>query len=396
MKPIILLLGLFLFLSCTDENSLRPEDKLKFLGSYQQEKALDVQADSDGQVYILGSTTVVPNQDEDLILIALDEKGQETSSIVWGDEWVDDEGSLWSEGTNLWVLCTQSTSGIDTDMRLLDFENASLSPVIDAFPNRERLESSAKLGRGNAGNLLCLGTTNWIEGGNSRSGIYFYKVKQDGTMVWPQGRLFQQQDQQLEALDFLILQNSSKLTTGYLILGQTDATETGLGPQNLILLLTDQNGNLADTRVFGTADIDQGVALSAIQGGGYLIASNKGGNAQIFRLDESLSVISSTELPDFTVSSLVPLPDGDYLLGGTQNIASSGLGQDMAIWKVDADGKPINGAIRFGHNQDEIGVKAIPIGDSNNYQILFIGTVDFGNENTMIAYIKTDRDGNLQ
>ncbi|MEL7534047.1 MAG: hypothetical protein AAFN10_22250, partial [Bacteroidota bacterium] len=317
----LLVSALFWIASCKSDD-LRPAEKIKLLGSYRQEKALDIKIAQNGNTYILGSTTVNLTQDEDLLLVALDPNGKELSSYVWGKQWQDNAGSLWVENNDVWVLSTESDTAIDTDMKLRRFDPVPARPTkSNEFPNRERRETSAAVKKDDADeSLLCLGTSIWTLDGAARSAVYFYKVSKDGDMVWPEGRLYQQQGQQLRAIDFVILKNGNKSTSGYLILAETDADESGLGPNNLLLLKTDLNGNLQDTKLIGEANLtEEGVGILPLPGGEFLIATNVGPQeSRIFRVSSSLVDISNTPpLASFIIASIEPLPDGDFLLGGT-------------------------------------------------------------------------------
>ncbi len=387
--------------ACLDEPAIEPASYIKLIGTSKQEQALDLIVRETGELIILGNTTV--DGDLDLMITRLNPDGVELSSFIWGNQWTDDGGAMVQGNNHFWVLSTQSFRPGNSDMHLVQFGLEANFLDSLSFPLQENQEESRQIISLKDGGYLCLGTSTWQEGNDSRSAIYLFKLNPNGSLIWPEGRLFQQTGQSLSAVSALELMEDATGGEGFLILGETGQTSGDQINTDVLLIHIDINGNLVNTQSLGTSENEHPIGLVDVGDNTYLISGNKetgpATQSSCFTLlvDDQLQEIIFQDLlaQNFVASDFAPLPDGSFLLAGSTKQNEGDW--DMAMLKINRHGSSLwaDGPKEFGYQNDEFGVKARAVPSNSGYNLVLLGTVDFLNDNSMIGLIKTDSNGNL-
>ncbi|MBC7485832.1 MAG: T9SS type A sorting domain-containing protein [Cytophagaceae bacterium] len=300
--------------------------------------------------------------------------------------------------------------------------------------------ANSLLSLGNNGYLIFGTTSNF---NSERTDLTLLRINSDGTTQWA-NRYGGDQNETAEHVE---------LTSdgGFILLANT--TSFGAGNSDLLVIKTDQNGQVEWSRTFGGLSDDFSACVKQVQTGGYIIAGRtqsfgQGGddaylvridadgnilwsnaygtvnnerfyyidNAQnnefiitgientsstlnydalVIRIDANGSIISNNSFGDrggrFNDASdcIRATSDGGYAFSGHYQSYGAG-GLDLAITKVDALGR-IEWARVFGNNRDERAWD-FQIDKFNNY-ILSGYTTGFGNGGNEALAIRINRNG---
>lgn len=376
------------------------DQSIRLLGTSFQEKALDILASENGALYILGTTTSVNNQN-DLFLSTLSPAGKEKNLFVWGDSlWADGGAQFIEHKEKLMVVCTESVSATDTDINLLEFNNSGELILRFDVPDQPRSEISSIAVSLTDGSTISIGTTDLEQDGRISIGLFLFKTDPSNKLEWPGGRYYQVQGQQLTAVDAILYPNENTGEDEILVLAQTSQEQAGATGKNCLLLRVDRNGIVIGSSIWGTGENDSPIAILVGSSGKIFVVKTTNEvtpNHTLDQINSRLEIEESFEINSTSViqqiHSMVACPDGNFLLATSVLTPETSL--DMGILLIDQKGS-VHLEQSFGFDQEESGVKAIPVETEDSYDIYLIGNVDFGNDNTMIGLIKTNSHANTQ
>ena len=192
---------------------------------------------------------------------------------------------------------------------------------------------------------------------------------------------------------------------GYILTGYTNSNEEN--DTNVILIKTDDEGNLEWEKQFSNNKVDMGLSVIQTSDGGYTITgkTNQGNtnfdDLYIIRTDSNGTKIwEKTHGGDYNEVgySIEQTIDGGYIITGSTSSFGDNIennNQDVYLIKVSEDGS-LEWSKYFGGRGNDIGNNVIQTIDSG---YIIVGSTDKGDDNPdsrVVYLIKTDENGSVE
>ncbi len=296
MTRFFLRLIFFIFILSSGKNGFSQQVFQQLYGGVNQEISLVAFPCPSGGIYYLGATTSTGSGSADPVIMKLTDNGQ----VVWA----------------------RAIGGVNYDVA------GAMTLASD-------------------GGLVYAGSTKSYNG-NTLDDLYFFKTDSLGAIQW--AKTFSTAD--LDVASAVIRTSDN----GFAITGYT--RETGL--KRVMLIRTDSNGDTLFTRTYGGVADDQGVELLQTSDGGFVIVgktfTQSLGESDILmmRTDDQGNLLwakSFGELFWDEGAGIIQLQDGNYLLSGST--ISFGQGDfDILLLKMDTTGNILWGKTYGGAETD--------------------------------------------
>ena len=376
-----------------------PFTMIKNYGGTQDERGYAVQQTSDGGYVIVGSSTSYGAGGADLWILKLDVEGEFMWSKTYGGQGNDIGKDIiqTSDGGYIITGYTKSySSGGDSDLWLIK-TNANGESCLYS-DGGTCSESSSKWVKifGTSGNDYGNSVQETSEGDfivTGKSGripsIFVVKTSSMGEKIWE--NLYGNTSNSGDRGNYIL----ERQDLGFLILGKE---MTNSSNDNLCLINIDGEGSEIWHSLYGGTDSDEGIYLSEVSGGGFIIAgsSKSYGNGN---WDDMWLVKTSTGGSmewqktfggsyDETGHYVHEKTEGGYMIVGSTESFGQGL---FDIWVISTDytGNEIYSQTLGGSMDD----KALKGAKSDNGALLIIGyTESFGNGGDDVLLISIDQD----
>jgi hypothetical protein len=277
------------------------------------------------------------NGDLDMILLKINENGDTLWTKVFGSEdasadigntviQTPDNGYLVAGATGSFDL----TNSDDPEMLCVVKTDAKgFTEWNKVYSDHGRMDAS-DIDSTKGGYVVC-GTTNNTPTG--KEGILLMKITPQGDTVW-----------QKNLSNTPNSDNGLTVTSvagGYLVAG---TTRDSLDNQDIVVIKTDELGNIVWRKIFGNKEPDDFAGLEAIKSGGYIIAGSAynstaaGNKFMLIKIDNAGNTVWTQTYPadkNETAHSVTIAPDGGFVIAGVKDGDSRSY---MYVMKVDANG----------------------------------------------------------
>ncbi|MCK5822820.1 MAG: hypothetical protein KAG95_02380 [Bacteroidales bacterium] len=393
MKRILplIILAIIFFVSACNKTNLKPEQKdffIKLFGNSSLDYGIDVKQTDDG--YILLSTTTTVNQGTDILLIKINEYGNEQWSITYGDTLNDYANTVVVNDDGSYTLL--GTKTVDKTSMYEDIFIAKVSNNGDKQWEKQIGVTNNQTGKAikqtSDGGYIIVGSTT----GNNNTDVYLLRTDQAGDTLWTKnfGGVY-------DDLANDVLQKSDN---GFVIIGNTKSFPTLSQNNNVIVIETNANGIISNAPQYSQLQGAEGQNIKALSdGSGYMltgtILNGENGKKDVF-LAKISSNISDLEWKkefggsaDDIGNALQITNDNEIAIIGTTQSYNDGS-KDMFFIKTDNAGNEIINQTFGGAGIEE----GNNICNTLNNGFIIIGSSEVEG-NKMICLVKVDELGNL-
>ena len=359
-----------------------------FVGENDDIGSSAIQAD-DGGYIVLGTTSSFGNGLDDIWLIKTDPLGDEQWSRTFGGI-AADRGSLvqkTSDGGYIIVGTTSSYGNGSDDIWLIKI-TAEGDQAWNMVYGENGSENGSSVQQTNDGGFIITGTA--FSTDNNSYDVWLIKTDSDGNIAWSQLIGGPDNDEGL-----YVRQTTDN---GYIIVGTTSSY--GNGSDDIWLIKTDSEGNIAWDKTFGGIGGDKGFSVEQIQDEGYFITgcfncdSNES-NVWIIKTNRQGQELWSQ---NFGGNSYEwgryghQTNDGGYIITGLTTSLGGGS-SDAWLIRTDSQGLEIWNQTFGGVSGD--GSSFVQQTNEGGY-ILTGYTTSFENSGSDLWLIKTDSEGNTE
>ena len=184
---------------------------------------------------------------------------------------------------------------------------------------------------------------------------------------------------------------------GFVLTGYTFAA--GSGRADLLVIKTDDEGNMQWHKTFGVPGAEYGYAISETSDGGYVVA---GSTTSVGSGLRDIYVVKTDALGEAqwertfggqgsdVGEAIIETTDGDFVICGHTNSLGAG-GKDVYLIKVDSTGREL-WSRTYGGAESDLGVAVLEAAGGGYLVLGSTGSSGAGNRD--VCLIRTDADGN--
>lgn len=362
----------------------------KFFGKSGYNQGRDVCLTDDGGYLVLGDMSIA-GRGTDISLIKTDKYGNEEWGKTYGDNLNDYSEKVVPVSDGYVISGTSYQSSGQTDVMLLKTDKSG--NLIWSKKYYKPMDQEGKCLLAEPDGFIITGSTTEESLINLNPAgikdVLLMKTDNSGNLQW-----YKSYGGNKDDAGTFVIHKSNDVTSGYLILGNTETyTENGNG-SNIILIATNVNGSLTDRKEYGENFNDYGECIQLLSDNSYILigtTGNSDNSANIFvrKLknirDPAWSLTIETGFGTYG-KYISETSDKGFILTGTKGNTTS---KDLCLIKLSSDGK-IEFSKYLGESTgDESGncVKQTPDGG-----FIITGTNTFEGP-AMITLIKTNASG---
>lgn len=357
MKKVILVFfaivstGL-IFLSCSDDNSTEPQGNdiswIKTFGGTGDEIGTSTTQTNDGYI-VTGYTNSYGAGNYDAWLIKIDPNGNEIWSKTFGGSNLDWASSVekTSDGGYVFAGGTESYGNGQKDIFFVKTDSVGNEIWAKTFGGINDDQCNCLKPTTDGGYILVGETKSFGSGEND---VYLIKTDSDGNQVWSKtfggisydwGSLVQQTTDE-----------------GYIITGTTDSFGSGY---QVLLIKTDSNGNEIWSKTFGNMYFDSGSSVQQTTDGGYIITGSTGlseTNDEVYlvKTDSNGNLAWSKKFGGNSFdygNSVKQTVEGGYIISGIYGSVNKSPFYDVYLIKTSSNGS-VEWSKTFGGSGDEV------------------------------------------
>ncbi len=399
-----LLTGLFFISVLLISNSCRRESFspsqadsfIKFYSLFNKDEGFDVKTLA-GRGYVLTGTTYTETS-SNIILIITDEYGRETGTPKqFGGDYDDRVHSMIVLSDGGFAILGSTTVESDdesliTDMYLVRTDRQGNELWTRNYGGNSN-ESGYGLAQTSDGGFILIGSTETLPGVKN---VYLVKTDPAGEVLWTRKHGGLNDDIGLSITERF---TNEGILEGYIYTGYTRSySQPGQSGSNIWVVKTNNIGNPTDNYTHGFTRDDFGESIIPHPEGGFVLlgtTSNPSSgvkNVFLARIDDNIrDPLWATSLGGSAThfaSCIKITPEGDYIITGTLELTSDN--HVIFLMKTDPNGNILFNKT-FGGSGQQRG-QAVDLADDGGY--IITGTNKSGN-NSMITLIKTNADGEL-
>ncbi len=388
---IILIMTLFIFVSCNDDaDSIQKESFMKLYGGSYIDEGLSLVQLNDDSYAVIGTTT---NEDElsDIYLFKTNEEGNIIWQISFGDT-LNDYGSdliLDKDGNFVLTGTTTNPKTQFTDIYVSKV-NAKGSKIWEKTYESQNNQTARSIILSSDGGYLIAGTTDAENLASSNpEGVldgYALKISPTGDSLWAKTHGGPSTDQ------FNAVCESH--SGGYIFTGSSSSyIEPGQAETSMFFIETNGIGNLIDRFTIGGLANDYGNDVISVPEGYFFLGttnSNTAGKSDVFLISTGISFRDILFEKQFggigneNGNSIIRNDNGSITIAGSTDSYGEGS-RDIYILNVSKNGSLIN-EYTFGSSAVESANDIIQTSDGG---FNITGATD-QSENSMIVMLKID------
>jgi len=386
MKEIVMrTLHLLLFLSFISPAALFPQISFeRTYGGSGHEGGNSVRQTADGGYIIAGGTSSFGVAGDDVYLIKTNALGDTLWTRTYGGDDSDEGYSVQQTIDGGYII-----AGLTSSYGAGGADVYLIKTDASGYTLWTRTYGGYSYDIGNSvqqtadGGFIIAGVTNSFGAGESN--VYLIKTDTSGDTLWT--KIYGSAD---DEEGYSVQQTTDG---GYIITG--DIFFLSLETRDVFLFKTDSSGDILWARTYGGVNNDWGKSVQQTVDGGYVIAGTKGfgfGNKDVYliRTDSSGDTLWTRTYGGSDLSNSVQqTTDGGYIIAGRTSSFGAG-GADVYLIKTDSAGDTL-WTRTYGGDAGDAG-HSVQLTTDGGY-IITGSTASFGAGRTDVYLIKTDPDG---
>lgn len=400
-----------LLFSCEDEKITNPQEAeafVKFYGGIKTQEGNDVKQTPDGGYILVGSTTSFGNGGSDVYVVKVDAFGNEEWSNTYGGPNNDYGKSVQLTPDGGYVIVGDfQQANATSDIYMLKINETGSIVFEHTFSNN--LSDSNEFGNEIKltldGGYIIVGTTSNPDGvKNGPFDFYLVKTDSNGNLQWQRTRGFENSAESGNSVIQIDDQN-------YIVIGTASNARENDGQmgKTIFAYKINANGDNIGNRFYGGVGDDIGNQICktslgfAIIGTSSSILGNAGGGQDIIviQLDQNLNQFALNTYGgtnDDQGVAISQLSDGGFVMVGATNSFSNGsLNSDVLLLKTDITGEILPD---WRLNPRTFGGEGIDVGNAvikteDGFAIVATSTFFEATNNTVLNLIKTNESGLL-